>query len=84
MSEKCDHVWVREGWTPSYKILEATTYKGVHRMSTDTTWFWPIMQCVACKKIRIHKIYISKEDVENGPCKDGEAANGGSVLELPV
>jgi len=83
-SKECDHIWTRIGWTTSYKTLEATTHKGEHRIATDPTWFWPLMQCKACKKIRIHKIYISKEDVENGSYESSEETGDRSLLELPV
>jgi hypothetical protein len=71
---ECEHIWTRVAWTTAYKMLEATTYKGEHRIATDSEWFWPVVQCRACKKVRVDKIYVKREDIiaEEVEAKDAE------------
>jgi hypothetical protein len=58
-SRGCNHVWERAGYTPSYKLLEDRW-----RIQMDKDWFWIVAKCHACGKVRIDKIYVSKEDSE--------------------
>lgn len=83
MAPECEHIWTRIGWTMAYGTLAATTHKGEHRIGPVAQWFWPLMQCKACKKIRIHKIYVSREDVENGAYEGSEETTSESMLGLP-
>jgi len=69
-SKGCIHVWERVGWTLAYRVLEDTTYTGEHRIGPDPSWFWPIVQCKACKKVRIDKIYVSRKEVEEQEAED--------------